>query len=350
MNRREFLQILASGVILATLQPKFVWSSFRQRVRLIYQAEIPLKENLRLWIPVPMDTSYQKLIDLNVTGNYDKYLLTKDVIYHAPILYLEFKEGNPKKMVKVTFIVELWDRRVDLNTLQPTNANISKEIEIFLKPTKHIPTDGIVKEYAQKITKGARTDLEKARMIYDWVVEHSYRDPKVIGCGVGDVKKMLETGNFGGKCTDINSLFVALARAVGLPAREIFGLRVLPSTISSGISGVLKDATKAQHCRAEFWLNGEWVPVDPADVRKLILEEGLTLQSDRVKKIREFMFGGWDRHWVAFNYSRDFRLEPPMTHTNEINEFMYPIMEVNGEPFDKFTLTFTYSKYLVSLG
>ena len=34
------------------------------------------------------------------------------------------------------------------------------------------------------------------------------------------------------------------------------------------------DVTRAQHCRAEFYAASHgWVPVDPADVRKVMLEE-----------------------------------------------------------------------------
>lgn len=219
---------------------------------------------------------------------------------------------------------------------------------MYLKPTEHIQIDGIVKEHADRITKGKKTDLEKARAIYDWVVENTFRDPKVLGCGVGDVKSMLESGYLGGKCTDINSLFVALCRASGIPAREIFGIRVLPSQLSKSISSVQGDATKAQHCRAEFYL-GRWIPADPADVRKVILEEELDLNHLKVQKVRDFMFGGWDVHWVAFNYARDFQLNPPPKNGELVNEFMYPIAEVGGKMMDKFKLTFDHSRYIVKL-
>jgi transglutaminase-like putative cysteine protease len=157
---------------------------------------------------------------------------------------------------------------------------------------------------------------------------------------------MLETKNFGGKCTDINSLFVALCRAIGVPAREVFGLRVKPSFISKGISSETKDATKAQHCRTEFYL-GQWVPADPADVRKLILEENLTLDHPKVKLIKEYLFENWDAHWIAFNHAIDFQVEPPLKSVKSINEFMYPIAEVDGELWDKIDLTFEKSKYTV---
>src|SRR5215468_5948155 len=56
-----------------------------------------------------------------------------------------------------------------------------------------IPTDGIVKTTATQITGGADTDLEKARTIYEWVVDNTFRSPKTRGCGVDDIRWMLES-------------------------------------------------------------------------------------------------------------------------------------------------------------
>ncbi|WP_231968636.1 transglutaminase domain-containing protein [Polynucleobacter necessarius] len=40
---------------------------------------------------------------------------------------------------------------------------------------------------------------------------------------------MLETNNLGGKCADINAVFVALARSAGIPARDVYGIRIADS-------------------------------------------------------------------------------------------------------------------------
>ena len=75
-----------------------------------------------------------------------------------------------------------------------------------MKPTKLIPTDGIVRETAQTITRGHRTELSRARAIYDWIVEHTVRDPEVKGCGLGDIRWMLESKSLAGKSAEPNSL------------------------------------------------------------------------------------------------------------------------------------------------
>jgi transglutaminase-like putative cysteine protease len=73
---------------------------------------------------------------------------------------------------------------------------------------------------------------------------------------------MLETGNLKGKCADLNALYVGLARASGLPARDVYGLRVAKSEFGYRSLGAgTPNVTRAQHCRAEVYLTGfGWVP------------------------------------------------------------------------------------------
>jgi transglutaminase-like putative cysteine protease len=146
---------------------------------------------------------------------------------------------------------------------------------------------------------------------------------------------MLETKNLGGKCADLNALFVGFARAVGLPARDVYGIRVADSADfkSLGKSG---DITRAQHCRAEFYLAGHgWVPVDPADVRKVVLEEkpgGLPLTDPQVQKARGKLFGAWEMNWLAYNYAHDVKL--PGSAGAPIAFLMYPQAETGGHRRD----------------
>src|SRR5947209_5242737 len=115
-----------------------------------------------------------------------------------------------------------------------------------------MPQDGIVLETMKTAIGGARTDVDKARAIYQWVVENTFRDPKVRGCGLGDVKTLLRSGTLGGKCADLNGLYVCLCRAAGLPARDVYGVRVAASRFGYRSLGAKSgNITRAQHCRAE---------------------------------------------------------------------------------------------------
>jgi transglutaminase-like putative cysteine protease len=222
-------------------------------------------------------------------------------------------------------------RNYEVNLSERERTHTSKaELEYYLQPTKSIPTDGIVKDTAEKATKGATTDVEKAHDIYDWIVENTFRDPKTRGCGRGDIRFMLESGDLGGKCADLNALYVGMARASGLPARDVYGVRIAKSQLGYKSLGISTEkATKAQHCRAEVYLKDHgWVPVDPADVRKVVLEEPpghLSMDDPMVSKARSRLFGSWEMNWMAYNYAHDVEL--PGSKYPPVVFFMYPQAE-----------------------
>ena len=208
-----------------------------------------------------------------------------------------------------------------------------------------LPTDGIVRKTALEITRGARTDLDKARAIYEWIVDNTQRNPETKGCGLGDIRFMLETGDLSGKCADLNALYVGLARAAGLPARDVYGIRVADSRFGYKSLGKSGDISKAQHCRAEVWLAGfGWVPADPADVRKVVLEEppgNLTLADAKVAAARRKLFGAWEMNWLAYNFAHDLSL--PGSTGAKIPFLMYPQGESAAGRFDSLdAATFVY--------
>jgi transglutaminase-like putative cysteine protease len=155
---------------------------------------------------------------------------------------------------------------------------------------------------------------------------------------------MLETGNLTGKCADLNALYVGLARAAGLPARDVYGVRLADSKFGYRSLGRSGDITKAQHCRAEVWLAGfGWAPVDPADVRKVVLEEkpGLTLADEVVVAARQTLFGAWEMNWLAYNFAHDLAL--PGSAEPKIPFLMYPQGENAAGRFDSLdAATFVY--------
>jgi transglutaminase-like putative cysteine protease len=285
----------------------------------------------RVWLPVPsVEDGSQKPLDNSWTGNAKEMRVLADGKYGAGIFYAEWPNGEAKPVVELTSRFMSRDRAVDLVRPNPALRLDPSEIAFYTAATDLQPTDGIVKKTALDITKGARTDVQKARALYDWIVDNTHRDPKTRGCGVGDIKAMLETGNLGGKCADLNALYVGLARSVGLPARDIYGLRVAKSQFGYRSLGAgTANVTRAQHCRAEVFLAGYgWVPVDPADVRKVVLEEKdkpTTLADPLVPPVREKLFGSWEMNWLAFNTAHDVAL--PGSKGAKVAFFMYPQLE-----------------------
>jgi hypothetical protein len=71
-----------------------------------------------------------------------------------------------------------------------------------------------------------------------------------------------------------------------------------------------------------------WVPVDPADVRKVVLEEppgNRPLDDELVKKARSRLLGSWEMNWMAYNYAHDVEL--PGSTGASIGFLMYPQAE-----------------------
>jgi len=297
---------------------------------------------LRLWVPLPLESSYQKVSDLTVEGNFERKEINADKRYGAQMLHLAFAPKQTGNIVTVRFTVEVQDRTTDFDRSDVKAS--TEELAPYTGGSDHLRIDGVVKAYADKITEGATGDLQKARRIYDWTVQNMFRDPKTRGCGLGDAYQSLESGYLGGKCADVSAVFVALLRAAGIPAREVFGIRAAKSNYANAYGVKSADITTAQHCRAEFYIDGiGWVPADPADVTKLILVEGLDRGSQRVKAEADRQFGNWEMNWFAYNSARDFVLTPAPVQF-PLSIFSYPYAERDDEPLDYYSPeTFVYT-------
>jgi transglutaminase-like putative cysteine protease len=314
------------------------WRTFEVVTRI----EVQLPEGVsRVWLPLPLslDTEWHRSLGNSWSGNASRTDVLSDGKYGVSMLFAEWPASVATPQLELASRFSTRDRSVDPAKPRTDAQRLtSAEHAFFTAPTEYIPTDGIVRKTAQGIVKGARSDVDKARAIYEWVVENTFRDPKVRGCGWGDIRAMLETGNLGGKCGDLNALFVGLARSVGVAARDVYGLRVAASEHGYRSLGVgTPSVTRAQHCRAEFFAEGRgWVPVDPADVRKVALEEPpgkLALSDPKVVAARKRLFGSWEMNWLAYNMGHDIAL--PNSNGPKLPYLMYPNGESGNERLDQ---------------
>jgi transglutaminase-like putative cysteine protease len=291
------------------------------------------------WVPLPAvdELGWSQPLGNEWTGNAKSARLVRDPKYGAQMLHVEWSEGEPAPIVQIVSRATTRDRAIDLSTAGTVPKLSDADRKLYTAATEMIPTDGIVKSTADGIVGWASSDLEKARRIYTWIVDNTFRNPKTRGCGIGDVVSMLKTGDLSGKCADLNALYVGLARAVGLPARDVYGIRVAPSRFGYKSLGTSSEVvSKAQHCRAEVFLSGfGWVPVDPADVRKVVLEEPpgqLSLSDPKVAAARRTLFGAWEMNWLAYNFAHDIEL--PGSSGPKVGFLMYPQGEVDAERLD----------------
>ena len=299
----------------------------------------PSEEPIRLWLPYPTSDNDQDITNISVSGNYATSAVYTDKAYGTPMLYAEWNAGSKNRTLTFTFdarrnevVRPKWpDRTVPWNPA---------DHELYLRPTRKAPLTEEIRQLSNRITADKNSVLEKARAIYDWTVDNTYRNPDTRGCGTGDVCALLKDP--GGKCADISSIYIALCRAAGLPAREVLGIRMGKTAV--------QDITTWQHCWAEFFLPGTgWVSVDPADVRKKMLGENLKLTDAATDAYREYFFGGVDAYRIKLSQGRDI-LPNPEPAGGKINYLMYPFAQLGEQSLDwldpelfKYTITYTQS-------
>ena len=346
-DRRDFLKT-GTALSLAAGLPKLayadvafdpkpgIWRNFEITTRL----EIAKPEGVtQAWVPLP---SVNEKDWFKSSGNTwktnGKAALARDPHYGAEMLHVQWAASEAAPIVEVTSKISTQDRAVDLSKPEVPSIKLgAAERKFNTEGSELIPVDGIVKQTSDKIVVGKNTEVEKVHAIYEWIVENTFRDGKVRGCGIGDIAAMLKTGNLGGKCADLNALFVGLVRAADIPARDVYGIRVAPSKFGFKALGAGSETiTKAQHCRAEVFLNGYgWVATDPADVRKVVLEEPpgkLAIDDPKVVAARKTLFGAWEGNWLAYNFAHDVAL--PGSKGPKLGFLMYPQAECGPSRLD----------------
>jgi len=213
--------------------------------------------------------------------------------------------------------------RLTFGIARPRLADVQlkdRDRKEYLQPDRLVPVTGLPAELAVKVTEGKNSPLDKARAIYDYVFTTMRYDKTGTGWGHGDVLYACDAKK--GNCTDFHSLFIAMARSQGIPARFEIGFPLPPARHSAEIAGY--------HCWAEFFepKNG-WVPMDISEAWKH-------------QEKRDYFFGAHDVNRVQFSMGRDLRLSPTQDGA-PLNYFVYPYVEVSGKEYPNVSLAFSFA-------
>ncbi|QJB57280.1 transglutaminase-like domain-containing protein [Pseudodesulfovibrio sp. zrk46] len=337
-------QTILSALLLALLlcTPVLAGSAAGTVTMQFDMSEQPKGEEIKLWVPYPVSDENQTITNVRINGDYIESAVYTDNKFQVPMLFMRWDKNNAAKTATFSYDVER--KEITRDKLPTTEAQWDpRDYKIYLEPTRLGPIDGQVKALADSITKGETTIVDKAKAIYDWMCENTYRNPETRGCGEGDVCLLIKDP--GGKCGDLSSLFIALLRASGVPSREVFGIRQAKN--------MQQDITKWQHCWAEFYVPGYgWVPADPADVRKMMLKYDLKLTDSKTDEYRDYYWGGIDPYRIKLSEGRDLKLTPAQNGA-PVNYLMYPYAQVGGKTLDwldpehfKYTINYTQKTQL----
>jgi transglutaminase-like putative cysteine protease len=276
-----------------------------------------------LWIPVPHDSPFQRITNLQIESPYPYRTTTGQ--YGNRDLHISL--DNPKQSsvtVTVRFNAvrkEHIQERLQQATHSAATEERDPEMARWLQPDRLVPIDGKVKQWAREVVDaaGAKTDLEKVRAIYNHVVSTVKYDKSGQGWGRGDIYYACDARR--GNCTDFHAIIIGFSRALGIPARFAIGFP-LPAERGSGqISGY--------HCWAEVYVKGTgWIPIDASEAAKNPAK-------------REYFFGAHDENRVEFSVGRDLTLKPKQ-QGDALNYFVYPYVEVDGKAFTTVDKVFSY--------
>lgn len=266
----------------------------------IYRVRLPeLTSTAKIWLPLAQSDAYQDIETIKITAPGELRTLTERK-YGNKALFMAAGPDESGKTIEIIY-------RVKRREKYPYTTE-DRSAQEYLKPERLVPNDESFRDIAEEVTRGKKTDLMRARALYDHVIDQLRYAKYGSGWGRGDAVYACSARR--GNCTDYHAYFIALARAVGIPARFAIGAAIPSERNDGGVDGY--------HCWAEFFADGKWWPVDISE-------------ADKYSALATYYFGHQPANRIEFSIGRDLEFEPGPA-SGPINFLAYPVLEVDSKP------------------
>ena len=281
-----------------------------------YQVTLPeMQDEGRMWIPYPSIDYFQAVELTYIQAPVDHQILAEEINGNKAF-YMVFNPEHSGATIEISYRVKHLERGV--------YEDKSREPNEFLRPNRLVPELESFQQIAAEVIHGKLGKLAQARALYDHTIDRMSYMKYGSGWGKGDAVYACDSRT--GNCTDFHAYFIALARAVDIPARFAIGASIPSSRNEGGIDGY--------HCWAEFYTDGKWWPVD--------ISEG-----DKCSALSTYYFGHHPANRIEFSRGRDLVFEPgPIS--GPINFLAYPLFELGGK-VTKTNVTFSFQRIVDSL-
>jgi transglutaminase-like putative cysteine protease len=287
-------------------------------------------QRVRLWTWMPEDRPGQRVLDFRVVEAPEGFRIARDPGYGRLWLHAD---AAASKETPARFVTAFTLRRTELRGLaDATKAGtmthehrktFSRELRL---DERHMEVTPGLQKIADELCGMETNPVLQARRIFDFVIEKSDHysksgpDPK--GKCLGDAMECLE--GTGDCCTDQHALFIALARARGIPCRLVFGSRLKMEKEG-------QEYDPGYRCWPLFYAPGlGWVPVDVSSG-----DAATGGEADR-------WFGGLDDRRIEWAEGRDFDLEPRSAVRPDLVIRGY--VEVDGKPHKGFARKLKFTR------
>ena len=264
----------------------------------LYRVKLPeITETARMWLPLPETDKFQS-VELKEV-NPSKYRVIKEPKYGNKSLFFELGPGDSGRTIDIRFHINRKEKAA--------YASESIDRDKYLEAQRLTPINDNFIAIAGEVVAGKKSDLVRARALYDHVIDRMRYMKYGSGWGKGDAVYACDVRT--GNCTDFHAYFISLARAVGIPARFAIGAAIPSSRNDGGIDGY--------HCWVEFYADGKWWPVDISE-------------ADKYSSLSTYYFGHHPANRFEFSRGRDLEFDPGPA-SGPINFLAYPVLEIGGE-------------------
>ncbi len=265
----------------------------------LYRVTLPeISAPARMWLPYPTSDAFQIVEVKSITTPGTRRILDESE-HGNKVLFLELDQADSKKAIDIRY-------RVKRKEKAAYKASES-DFEDYLLPERLVPLGETFIGIAAKVVEGKKSDLVRARALYDHVMDRMRYMKYGDGWGKGDAVYACNART--GNCTDFHSYFIALARAVGIPARFAVGAAIPSARDEGGIDGY--------HCWVEFYADGKWWPVDISE-------------ADKYSALSTYYFGHHPANRFELSRGRNL-LVTPGPASGPINFLAYPVLEIDGQ-------------------
>lgn len=287
----------------------------RQTVTL---SDIPANaKSVKWWIAIPDDERFQEVLDFSVSSAPGPWKIVTDPDRGNRFMLVEVENpSSPSLASKIEFTLRRRPVFVDINPAQVgpiTDSHRRLFADDLRLDAPHMQVTPRIEKMANDAC-GPETNVAlQARLLLGAVAnltDHYSKDSSKPKSGVGDAEVCLNTG--GGTCTNMHSLFIALARARGIPARLQMGYRLREPNEG-------KETDPGYRCWAEYFVpNYGWVPTD-------------IVEADDPKGLgRDRWFTGLTERRLWLNQGREFNLAGRAVTEKRVNTMVIGYAEIDG--------------------
>jgi hypothetical protein len=274
-------------------------------------------KSVKWWISIPNDDRCQEVLDFSVESAPGVWSTVTEPDHGNRFLLVEVQNPTASSLeTKVAFVLR---RRSVFTAIDPAKAGSITEshrrlfVDEMRKDAPHMEASPRIIKMANAACGSETNIATQAKLLLNAVADyadHYSKDPSKPSCSVGDAGDCMTTA--GGCCTDMHSLFIALARSRGIPARLQMGYRLREANAG-------KEVDPGYRCWAEYFVPGYgWVSADIVEA------------DDPAGLGRTRWFSGLTERRLWLNEGREFNLAGRANTQHRVNTMVSGYAEIDG--------------------